>query len=510
MANRRALSLAVLTDLDFARATFDRPPQPLRQLPERAVQFGTGAFLRGFVDAFIDEANRRGQFLGRVVAVGSTGSGRDRAFGDQEGLYTLIVAGVRDGTVVNERRIIGSVSRAIGATSQWDDVLAVARDPEIRLVFSNTTEAGIALDARDTNVNAQPHSYPAKLTRFLLERATTFAYATNAGVIVLPCELIEDNGARLATLVREQATRWELGELFDAWLSSAVRFCNTLVDRIVPGTPDAAEHARLCGEFGYDDALLTVAEPYALFAIEGDEALAERLGFVDPNGVIRIVPDIRPYRERKVRLLNGTHTAMAALGLLAGVSTVYDAMHSPMLAPVLQQLAKCDIAPMLDVPEAEAFAETVLQRFANPKVRHRLTDIASQGTLKWKVRLLPMLRRHAEESGVLPASLVLALAAQLYLSHPIERARRAAAGIAAFTDDNGDMVHAHWLSHGAAAAGGDGTHIPAFVEQVLSDRLLWDSDLRDIAGLPAHLTESLQRLHNDGVQSLLSPALVTS
>ena len=397
-------------------------------------------------------------------------------------MYTLIVAGVRDGCVVNERRIIGSVSRMIAATSEWADVLEVARDPEIRVIFSNTTEAGIALDARDTNVNAQPHSYPAKLTRFLYERATTFAYAEGAGVVVLPCELIDDNGARLKALVHQQAARWTLGAQFSAWLSSDVRFCNTLVDRIVPDTPDAAEHARISGE----------------------------LGFVDPDGGIRIVPDIRPYRERKVRLLNGTHTAMAALGSLSDVSTVFDGMSSPTLTPLLQQLAKRDIAPMLDVPEADAFAETVMHRFANPKVRHRLTEIASQGPLKWKVRPLPMLRRHANESRVLPTSLVLALAAQLYLSHPIERARRAAAGVAAFTDDNGEMVHAHWLLHGAAAAASDGTHVPAFVDHVLSDRLLWDSDLRDIEGLPAHLTESLKRLHNDGVQSLLSPALVTS
>lgn len=510
MTSRRALSHSVVTDLDRAHATIDRPPQSLRQLPERAVQFGTGAFLRGFVDAFIDDANRRGEFLGRVVAVGSTGSGRDRAFGEQDGLYTLIVAGVRDGVVVDERRIMGSVSRAVAATTQWEDVLAIARESAIRVIFSNTTEAGIALDTRDTDPNAWPNSYPAKLTRFLLERANTFAFDASAGVVVLPCELIEDNGAKLEALVREQATRWQLGKQFDAWLATAVRFCNTLVDRIVPGTPDAVENARLSAELGYDDALLTVAEPYALFAIEGDDALAARLGFVDPDGVIRIVPDIRPYRERKVRLLNGTHTAMAALGLLSGVSTVFEAMSSPSLAPVLQQLAKRDIAPMLDVPEAEAFAETVMQRFANPKVRHRLTDIASQGTLKWKVRLLPMLRRHAEQSHGLPMSLVLAMAAQLYLSHPAERARRAAAGIAAFTDENGDVVHAHWLANGAGIADTHGSNVSAFVDQVLSDRLLWDSDLRDIEGLPSHLTESLQRVLNDGVQSVLSPALVTS
>ena len=509
MTSRRALSLSVVADLDVARGTSPQVVPSLQKLPERAVQFGTGAFLRGFVDVFIDQANRRGQFLGRLVAVGSTGSGRDRAFGDQDGLYTLIVAGVRDGMVVNERRIIQSVSRAVSASSHWGKVLEIARDSEVRVVFSNTTEAGIALDERDRDVDALPNSYPAKLARFLLERATTFAYAPSAGVVVLPCELIEDNGTKLEALVREQATRWQLGEMFDAWLSSAVRFCNTLVDRIVPGTPDPAEHARISSELGYDDALLTVAEPYALFAIEGDSALAERLGFVDPDGVIRIVPDIRPYRERKVRLLNGTHTAMAALGLLSGMSTVFEAMNSPALAPLLQQLARQDIAPMLDVPEAAAFAETVLQRFANSEVRHRLTDIASQGTLKWKVRLLPMLRRHAEASNVLPASLVLALAAQLYLSHPAERSRRAAVGVAAFTDDNGELVYTHWLSSGAAGPDVCRTNVSAFVDSVLGDRLLWDTDLRDIERLASCLTESLQRLLTNGAQALLPPATVT-
>jgi len=266
------------------------------------------------------------------------------------------------------------------------------------------------------------------------------------------------------------------------------------------------EHERIALELGYDDALLTMAEPYALFAIEGDAALAERLGLLDEHEAIQVVPDVRPYRERKLRLLNGTHTAMAALGLLADVRTVYEAMATPALFGLLQQLVKRDIASVLDVPEAEAFADMVLQRFANPQVRHRLTDIASQGTLKWRVRLLPVLRRYDAAEAAIPTSIVTALAAQIYLAHPAERARRAESGIAAFTDDLGELVHAHWRRH-------DERDVAAFesvVQDVLANRAIWDDDLRDVCGLAFSLTDMLQRLHRAGVQALLSPALVTS
>lgn len=525
MSSRRTLSAAVLADLDYARSSVQRPAPIMRALPERAVQFGTGAFLRGFVDAFIDDSNRRGEFNGRVVAVGSTGSGRDRAFADQDGLYTLVIAGRRGDALVDERRIVGSVSRALAASSQWSDVLTVARNPSIRLVFSNTTEAGIALDARDTTIAGSdvqaPHSYPAKLARFLLERARAFDYDARRGLVVLPCELLDDNGPKLEALVREQVQRWvnahaavdERGAMtdfrhdaFTQWLNDAVIFCNTLVDRIVPGTPDASEHEQMQRDVGYDDALLTMAEPYALFAIEGDSALAERLGLTDGAGAIQVVPDVRPYRERKVRLLNGTHTAMAALGLLADVSTVFEAMSTPPLFALLQQLAKRDIAPVLDVPEAESFADTVLERFANPQVRHRLTDIASQGTLKWRVRLLPVLRRYASADEAIPSSLVMALAAQLYLAHPEARARRDALGVAPFADDLGALVQAHWGRHDAH----DVAAFESVVQDVLADRAIWDDDLRDVRGLASSLTDMLQRLHSAGVQTLLSPALVTS
>ena len=243
------------------------PTAEMLTLPERAVQFGTGAFLRGFVDFFVEEANRRGEFGGRIVAIGSTGSGRDAAINDQDGLYTLVTRGVERGGLVEERRVVGSVSRALSAADDWPAVLACARNPWLETVFSNTTEIGIALDESDEYAASPPRSFPGKLTRFLHERARTFAFARSKGVVVVPCELLENNGDQLRDIVLQLAERWQLGGAFARWIREAVPFCNTLVDRIVPGAPKGEDAERLRDALGYDDALLTTCEPYRLFAI---------------------------------------------------------------------------------------------------------------------------------------------------------------------------------------------------------------------------------------------------
>lgn len=500
MNNRPTLTRELLAR-DATSLHVRQPTPAMLALPERAVQFGTGALLRGFVDDFIDAANARGQFGGRIVAIGSTGSGRDRAFGAQGGLYTLVVAGRDRDVAVDTRRIVGAVSRALSATREWDDVLGVARDPNVRLVFSNTTEAGIALDDRDRVELPVPCSFPAKLTRFLYERSESVRFDRMSFMTVLPCELVEDNGDRLRALVYEQAARWSLGRAFTTWLDDAVLFCNTLVDRIVPGTPDQAQRATYCAELGYDDELLTVAEPYALFAIEGDAALASRIGILDPLGHIRVVADLRPYRERKLRILNGTHTAMAALGLLGTMTTVNDAMSAPTLAAVLRTLMRKEIVPVLDVPDVEKFAEAVLVRFMNPYVQHRLMDIAMQGTLKFRVRLLPLLRRHADAGiGELPMLMVLAFAALLYGAHPEQRAVRLARHGSLPVDDLGALVHAHWTQDVE-------NDTVRFVDAVLRDETIWEHDLRVVPGLAGALVPHLECLRRDGVEVAMTRAL---
>lgn len=438
------LSRALLSDASWRAPSNVRVPSPaMLELRERAVQFGTGAFLRGFVDSFIDSSNANGRFNGRIVAIGSTGSGRDVAFTAQDGLYTLVSAGSNSDD--NETRIVASVSRAINASLLWSSVLEVARDPRIAFVFSNTTEAGFALDERDKSAIASPHSFPARLTRFLIERARLFLYDAKYGVTVVPCELIEDNGSVLRELVLQCARDWNAEQEFFAWIDAAVPFCNTLVDRIVPGSPPAAMRAELESSLGYSDALLTMAEPYRLFVIEADQRARKSLAFLEDEAGVVLTDDVRVYRERKLRLLNGTHTGIAAVGILAGLETVNDCMRDQS-ARLYAQLLLDGIVPMVDAPDAEQFGTDVLKRFANPNVFHRLADIVVQGTLKLRVRLLPIVERYTDAGLDAPRPIATAFAAQLLLWHPvISDSLRMRLG-ALPGDSLAERVTAHWKS----------------------------------------------------------------
>jgi tagaturonate reductase len=502
-----ALSRALVGDLALlGRPEPDAPAPALLALPEKAVQFGTGAFLRGFVDHFVDAANRQGRFNGRVVAVGSTGSGRDRAFTDQDGLYTLVARGLEGGVAREELRIVASVSRALSAATEWDAVLEVARSPELEIVFSNTTEVGITLDEGDQPELSPPRSFPGKLTRFLYERARAFEYAADRGVVVVPCELIEDNGPRLREIVRALATRWALDARFLPWLDAAVPFANTLVDRIVPGAPAGDEGEALAERLGYRDELLTTCEPYRLFAIEGDDALRARLGFADADPGVVVTDDVRPFRERKVRLLNGTHTISVPLALLAGCETVREAVTHESVGPFIRRVMLEETVPTLGDPDAEAFAHAVLDRFGNPHVRHALLDITLQATMKMRVRVVPTIQRHVERTGRAPALLTLGFAAFLLYARGELQARRKGAGLSVPVDDQGDRLRALWETHAPGASAGD-AGLAAFVRETLADASLWGSDLTALPGFEPAVRDALARLMSDGVARTLDTAL---
>lgn len=490
---RPTLSRALLLDPSWQpSAVVIKPLADTLLLPERAVQFGTGAFLRGFIEYFLDEANRQQLFNGRVVLVGSTESGRDRALAAQDGLFTLQSVGAREADA--ELRIVASVSRAINAKSAWQDVLDVARQPDISMVFSNTTEAGYALDPADVELTHAARSFPAKLTAFLYERGRAFNFDCSRGVVVVPCELLENNGDALKSLVRTLATRWQLSAAFVEWLDDCVPFCNTLVDRIVPGAPPEREREQLAAKLGYDDDLLTVAEPYRLFVIEADAATRSRLSFVGADRGIVVTDNIRAYRERKIRLLNGTHTAIAAVGLLAGINTVDEIMRDDRLALYARQLLLGAIVPKVTAPDARAFGEDVLLRFANPHVYHRLTDIANQGTLKLRVRLLPIVQRYSLASQAIPASLILAIAAQLVLLHPQSVQMLAAQGVPQPKDDLGAQVRRHW---DIAPQAFDG------ITRILSDSAIWKEDLSRVPNLAAQVGDVAAVMLTDGVRAAL-------
>lgn len=494
------LTRALLTSPGFVPpADLTIPAQEMLDLPEKVVQFGTGAFLRGFVEYFIDSANRQGHFAGRIVAVGSTGSGRDDQVNEQDGLFTLAISGIEAGASHEERRIIGSVSRALSAQENWEGVLACARNPDLELIFSNTTEVGIALDEGDSIDLAPPRSFPGKLTAFLLARAMAFSCDPARGVVVVPCELIEDNGDRLRGIVLALADRWNLGAPFIEWVERSVVFCNTLVDRIVPGAPGADRRPALEQSLGYRDELLTACEVYRLFAIEGDDAFAQRLGFATADPGIVVTPSVAPYRQRKVRLLNGTHTIMTPVALLAGCETVLDAVQHDLVGAFIRHAMLDEVVPTLDVPSAAAFAQQTLDRFANPSIRHALFDITLHATTKMRVRVVPSLVAYAARHRRVPESLCFGFAAHLlFMRGDLQRARRdAGSGVPA--DDASARLESAWRS-----AGSD--HF-ALVRHVCEDVSLWGTDLTALPGFVQVVTDHLAAIEIDGAAVALDTHL---
>jgi tagaturonate reductase len=344
--------------------------------PESILQFGSGRFLRAFADLFIHQANEQGQNVGSVVVVQSTGDDRAGALSRQGGRYHVVVRGLEGGRVIDHVEPVASVSRALVAASQWDDVCAVARSPQLRVILSNTTEAGYNLDPADRPTDAPPRSFPAKLLAVLKERFD----AGRPGLTVVPCELREQQADLLRGLVLELARGWGLAEDFRRWLGGECVWLNTLVDRIVTGAP--REHP-----LPADDALLTVCEPYALWAIE-DRPGADH--FLRHPAVVW-TPDVRPYFLRKVRILNGAHTALLLKAWPRGFRTVREAVLDPELGAWLERLLFEEVVPVLEgrVEGPWEFARSTLERFKNPFVEHKLADIAVSHAAKASVRLVP-------------------------------------------------------------------------------------------------------------------------
>jgi tagaturonate reductase len=362
------------------------------KLPETILQFGSGRFLRAFADLFIHHANQDGQAVGHVVIVQSTGGDRAGGLNTLEGRYHVLVRGLEKGTVVDRLELCECVSRALVASSQWDDVLDLARCGALRIILSNTTEKGYDLDPADTPTDAPPRSFPVKLLAVLHARWE----AGLPGLTIVPCELREHQADMLLDIVEKLAREWKLPEAFQQWLGSSCFWLNTLVDRIVTGTP--ADHPLLA-----QNPMLTACEPYALFAIQ-EKPGADR--FIDHPAVIW-TPDVTPYFLRKVRILNGGHTALLIKAWPRGIRTVREAVNDPELGPWLERLLLEEVVPTLAgrVEAPEEFAREVLDRFRNPFIEHKLADIAVHHATKVQVRLVPTAAEYQAKFGKAPALL---------------------------------------------------------------------------------------------------------
>ena len=467
-----------------------------RTYTERVVQFGTGNFLRAFVDWQLDIINEHTDFDAGIVMLKSTDSARP-SLNEQDGLYTVLLRGLDSaGEVVDEARLIQSVTRQADINEAFDAFLALARDPNIEFVFSNTTEAGIRFEAGDKLGDAPPDAFPAKLTRFLFERYQAFSGDETKGLTIIPCELIDHNGDTLRGFVQQYAELWDLPDGFGDWLERANTFCNTLVDRIVTGYPADAE--ALLERLGYDDAFLTVGEPYYFFAIQGPENLARRLHLdkVDlPH--IHIVDDITPFKTRKVGILNGAHTLMVPVAYLCGLDTVRGAIEHRVVNEFVRDTVFDDIIPALPLPEGDLrnFAEAVFRRFRNPFVEHKLLDISLNSVAKFKTRLLPQLLTHSKSHGDAPLRLSFALAALV----AFYKGKRAGAS---FTLRDSDEVLAFFRETWRAHEKGE-IALRDVVERVLGHEPFWERDLREVKGLSERVTMGLEHIEAKGMVGAL-------
>ena len=383
-----------------------------KERPVRVLQFGEGNFLRGFADYMIDIANEKGQFDGDIVLIKPIEFGSLERFEKQDCLYTVSLRGITDGKAEVKNRIITSIADTADAIGEYDKYMEYAKLDSLRFIISNTTEAGIVYDENDRFEYTPPHTFPGKLTGFLFERFRYFEGASDKGLIMLPVELIDDNGIHLKECVLKQIDNWNLGEDFKNWVETSCVFCSTLVDRIITGYPKG-EDEKLWEEWNYRDELIVTGEPFALWVIECPKDISAEFP-LDKAGLPVIYTDNqKPYKQRKVRILNGAHTSFVLASFLCGNDIVLQSMEDEDILKYIQKTIYDEVIPTLTLPkkDLEDFAQAVITRFKNPYVKHALLSISLNSVSKWKARCLPSFLGYIEQKKTLPAHLTFSLAA---------------------------------------------------------------------------------------------------
>lgn len=482
----------------------------LEQAPEKVLQFGEGNFLRAFADYFIDMMNEKADFNGKVVVVQprprrSAHTMAD-ALNEQDGLYTMYLRGFENGAKVNDKRIISCISRCLNAHADYEEVLKCAENPELRYIISNTTEAGIVYDPACQFTDAPALSFPGKLTQFLYRRFEVFGQESGKGFVLLPCELIDDNGTALKECVLSYAQQWSLGADFIHWLETENTFCSTLVDRIVTGYP-GNEIESLTAENGYEDEALTTGEVFGFWAIEGPEWLNSELPFEKAELPVIVTDNQKPYKKRKVRILNGAHTSMVLGAYLAGQTIVRSCMEDDTIRGYMNKALYDEIIPTIDLPkdQLESFAFSVTERFKNPFIDHALLAIALNSTSKWKARVLPTLKDSFALAGRLPKCLTASFA--LYIAfyrngreweNEVLKGIRPDGTVYTISDDKAvlDFYYAHKDDSAAELA-----------ESVCKNTDFWGEDLSLIPGFAEETAAVLEMIEKEGTLSVMNKCL---
>ncbi len=461
------------------------------EYPVKVIQFGEGNFLRGYVDWMIDILNEKLQFDAGIFIIKPTPRGSLTLFEEQDCLYHVILQGIKGHEYISETRLITSIQGVLNPYSDFKGFLKLAENPDIEFIFSNTTEAGIAFDDNDVSILQIPNSYPGKLTAFLYRRFVHFSGDADKGLVIIPCELIDKNGEKLKNIIFKYADYWDLDKNFSDWLNDNVTFCNSLVDRIVPGYP--AEKAKdIQKKIGYEDKLLVSAEYFHLWVIEAPDWVKEKLPVQKAGLNVKFVKDLSPYRTRKVRILNGIHTTMVPVGYLYGLSTVKESIDDEIVGRYLKDALFGEIIPTLDLPmdELTEFANDVMDRFKNPFIKHNLISIALNSISKFKVRVLPSVLKYIEIKKELPHRLLFSLAALIRFYKG---------------DWKGDKIPLNDSVEiiGFFTKAWSTKDYQKITEQVLGNSMLWGQNLNDIDGVTILVSRYVEQIDKNGIKTTL-------
>ena len=483
----------------------------LKDAPVKVMQFGEGNFLRAFVDYFFDIANEKAGYNGKVKLVQPIANFPQMAdwINEQEGLYTLYLRGSENGQKVDGKRVISSVTRGPNPyeKADYEKMMDVAASDDLEIIVSNTTEAGIVYDPACQQNDCPPSSFPAKLTQVLYHRYK----AGKKGIIMLACELIDNNGKELLKCVNQYIDQWGLEDGFKKYVNEDCTFCGSLVDRIVPGRiRDPKEVAELEEKHGYADPLLDVGEVFGVWVIEGDTKLNDILPFrkAGLEDHVFVTPDMSPYKKRKVRILNGAHTGFVLGAYLAGFDIVRDCMHDETILGYMNKMLLQEVVPILplDQDDCKKFAAAVEDRFNNPFVNHELMSISLNSTSKWRARNMPSFLEYIEKNGKLPTCLTMSFAAYIaFYSNNIQElndkglvCKRAKGNEYTISDDR--YVLEFYNAH-------KDDDIPTLVHAVMTNEQMWGQDLTKVAGFEEATVKNLTLIREQGAMAAYKSCL---
>ena len=481
----------------------------LRDAPEKVLQFGEGNFLRAFVDYWFDLANEKAGWNGKCVLVQPIAPGLAKMINEQDGLYTLYLRGSENGRKVDDKRVISSVSRCLNPYEKedYEKMMEVAASDDLEIIVSNTTEAGIVYDPACQKDDCPPSSFPAKLTQVLYHRYQ----AGKKGILMLACELIDDNGKQLLKCVNQYIDQWGLEDGFKKYVNEDCTFCGSLVDRIVPGRiRDPQEVAELEQKNGYADPLTDVGEVFGVWVIEGDPKLNDVLPFrkAGLEAIVFVTPDMSPYKKRKVRILNGAHTGFVLGAYLAGFDIVRDCMHDATILGYMNKMLLDEVVPILplDKEDCKKFAAAVQDRFNNPFVNHELMSISLNSTSKWRARNMPSFLEYIEKNGTLPACLTMSFAAYIaFYSNDVQELTDAGLVCKRSKGNTYTVSDDRWVLEFYNAHKDD--EIPALVHAVMTNEQMWGRDLTQVPGFEEATVKNLTMIREQGALAAYASCL---